>query len=202
MKTSMFRRRRFHVVVVVAVVAAGATWLGTARSGAAPAPPGLAVISNPGGAPIALTPARDPLVRAGATRGLTVADVRPLGNAGPISFYRVGATGCYATGPGLNGEQLASLFCTVSFPSASQPVIVNLQRQGASDNDPNPLVTAYGLAADAVATVEFRDSAGNALKTAAVRNNLFRLEAVPAGDVASFVALDGSRNVVYSTPAE
>lgn len=45
-------------------------------------------------------------------------------------------------------------------------------------------------------------SAGNALKTAAVRNNLFRLEAVPAGDVASFVALDGSRNVVYSTPAE
>ena len=200
MKTLILRRRAVQVAIVVAAAAAAATWLGTARSGAAPTPPGLSSVSNQGGAAIALSTS-EPLVKAGAAHGLTVADVRPLGTAGPTTFYKVGSTGCYATGPGLNGEQLAAMFCTSSFPSASQPVIVNLQRQGASDTDPNPLVTADGLAADAVAAVEFRDTAGSTVETSAVKNNLFRLDAVPASGLASFVALDRSGNVVYTTPA-
>lgn len=185
-----------RALVVVTVLATAAAGLAITWSGAAPAVSGLSSMSNHGGAPITLVAADEPLIRIGAAQGLTVADVRPLGVVGAITFYRIGSTHCYATGPGAQDEQLGSLFCTKGFPSASQPVVVKLQGKGG----PDPRITATGLAADAVVTVQFRDGVGHAVETSAVRDNVFGLIGVSAVRLHSFVALDATGKVVYSVP--
>jgi hypothetical protein len=188
---------RRYVLPILAVVVIGVIWFAVAGPGASSASSGLDRMSNRGGRPIALPAGREPMLKAAVTRGLKVDDVRPLGTAGPLTFYRFGSTGCYALGPGTHGQRLASLFCTDTFPSPSQPAVVRLQSFRASRTGPL-LVTGAGLAADAVATVQLRDGTGRVVEASAVRDNLFWLDAVPANEVAWFVALNARGAVVHA----
>lgn len=205
----MSNRFKCRLALRYGVVASGclfaASWLAIGHSGSAnatPPLPGLSHMSAAAGQVLNFDPASEPLVRAAERSGVHVANVRELGQAGQSIIYSVGtAPGCYATGSGLNSApQISQLVCSDEFPSPAQPVIALVKTRTEGASDPG-VASAEGVAADAIVTVELRDSAGNVVESSGVTDNVFDLAPVAAADVSSFAALDGAGDVVYSTAA-
>ena len=186
------------IIGLLALSAITALIIGTSRTGAAATPPGLTKVSNLGGpaTPLAATEA---LAAAAARSGITVTAIRSLGTVAERSFYRVVGTPCFAVGPGLNGQQLAAMFCNGAFPSGSVPVMVRLTRFG-DDHAPATSLVAEGFAADAVASVALVGPDGSTVASSPVSANVFRLSSSAPETTSAFVALDRNGNQIYSTP--
>ena len=140
---------------------------------------------------------REVLERAGVGAELAL-----VGRRGDARFF-VGASSdggarCFVAGWGDGAQlQLGTIGCPLSFPSREQPVLdYSSFRQGLHEPYPH-IVEFKGFAADGVEAVGVRDRTGR-VHWAAVANNVYALDRVPALPVEAVLARDAAGKVVYT----
>lgn len=191
--------RAVRLGLVAAVAIGVAVAFGATRLGATSAPSGLSKVSNHG-SPAALEASAHDSLRTARQRGLARGRAWFLGTVGAESIYHIenGNQGsCYAIGAPLSNS-VGSVLCGTSFPSPDHPVVVSIVTPTTSAGA-SAVVTAVGVAADAVTAVAFTGPNGRIVAKTAVEDNLFAI-AASSKRATAFRAFDASGRLVHSTP--
>ncbi len=130
------------------------------------------------------------------------AGVRELAERGGVRFYlgrsqNRGAV-CYITGL-VHGAtpHFGVLTCPSDFPSEAQPILDYSPRMQTADALMPRILWLAGFAADGIACVGVRDSAGNVNWTPVI-DNVYASNTMPATPAAAIVAEDTNGQMVYS----
>jgi hypothetical protein len=189
-------RRLLLVPVLLALAASAVAAARTAYHHGPPPPPLDRVGAR--GTPVDVSSDRDRdalarMHRPGAT-------VSRLAERDGRAYYRLASDAdCFAVGPAKGTQgRLAQIACMPAFPSAEQPVLDFTAFAG----PPGDLrvYRAEGFAADGVASVAFRDSAGALVSQTPVVDNAYFVDPPPSGVVTALVALDSTGDVLYTQP--
>jgi hypothetical protein len=200
----MAKRLVFFLTIAVLVTLAGMLVAGNrAGAGARTEPPVLDRVSNQGERlPAPLSPRDEQaLGRMPGANG----EVKLMGAYEGRAFYRFGPE-CFGTGPVSGSEyRFGALICTPQFPSKARPLLDMTVFHGTGqpgNSRPTDLFVgrSEGFAADGVASVAFKTTAGEIVGKTPVRDNTYSHSPIPAGPLAALVALDSSDEVIHSVP--
>jgi hypothetical protein len=138
--------------------------------------------------------------------GQNAGEVAVLAKRQHRAFYRVGSE-CYGTGPTEPTEYtLGQIICTREFPSESRPILdFTVYRAASTDGEGHKTYSIWrgeGFAADAVAKVAFLDLDERVIAEAAVVNNTYKFDSVPAETKPTVIAayLATGKRVYVSDP--
>jgi hypothetical protein len=125
-----------------------------------------------------------------------------LGVAGDQALYRLNrrdGAACFAAGPAnLAGERFGEVTCSETFPSQEQPILDLTVFHGSVENP--TVYRTQGIASDGVASVAFKNAAGDIVAKTAVVDNVYRIDPIPAGELAAIVAFDKNGKIVAELP--